>query len=121
MVQSNGGERELVEDEEFSLEEVVQEAAEVAMLSLNSLAGISSLRTMKLRATLRGEAVVVMIDSGATHNFISALHRLRIPTKATGGYGMVTRTELTVQGQGVWKKLELHLPGNTLVSDFYWN
>lgn len=116
----NGDERDLAEDEEFPLEEVIQEAAEVAMLSLNSMTGISSPRTLKLRATLQGEAVVVMVDSGATHNFFSArlVHQLRIPTESKGGYGILTSTGLTIQGQRVCKEFELHLPSITLIYDF---
>uniref|UniRef100_A0A803KUD6 Uncharacterized protein n=1 Tax=Chenopodium quinoa TaxID=63459 RepID=A0A803KUD6_CHEQI len=40
-------------------------------VSLCSVVGISNPKPMKLRGVFKGRQVVVMIDSGATHNFIS--------------------------------------------------
>ena len=40
-------------------------------VSLNSVVGINSPRTMKLRGKIGGEGVIVMVDPGATNNFIS--------------------------------------------------
>ncbi|GKB08561.1 putative mitochondrial protein, partial [Tanacetum coccineum] len=43
-------------------------------VSLNSVIGFTSPRTMKIRGSIGGLDVVVLIDCGATHNFIS--HRV---------------------------------------------
>lgn len=40
-------------------------------LSLNSIVGLFDLRTLKLKGEVHRVKVVVLIDSGATHNFIS--------------------------------------------------
>ncbi|GJT58344.1 putative mitochondrial protein [Tanacetum coccineum] len=40
-------------------------------VSLNLLLGFTSPRTLKIRGILRGVVVTVLIDSGATHNFLS--------------------------------------------------
>ena len=40
-------------------------------LSLNSVVGLTSPGTMKVRGKLNGVDVVVLIDCGATHNFIA--------------------------------------------------
>lgn len=42
-------------------------------VSLNSVIGLSNPKTMKLRGRVKDREVVVMIDPGATHNFISLL------------------------------------------------
>ena len=43
----------------------------VVELSVNFVVGLSSPKTMKLQGEIKGEGVIVMIDPGATHNFIS--------------------------------------------------
>ena len=56
-------------DEEFVLE--VVEEVEVVELSLNSVVGLLEPRTMILKGEIHRKEVVVFIDCGATHNFIS--------------------------------------------------
>lgn len=73
VVHEDGSECEWDEDSEEVVEEYVQEVSEMAELSLNLLVGISSPRTMKLMGIIRAEQLVVMIDSGVTHNFISKM------------------------------------------------
>lgn len=45
---------------------------------------------MKMRGTEKGREVVVMIDPGATHNFIalSVVDELGIKLEETGGFGV---------------------------------
>lgn len=40
-------------------------------VSINSVVGLTSPRTMKLKGMIGSEEVVVLIDSGASHNLIS--------------------------------------------------
>ena len=56
-------------DDELVLE--VAEEVEAVKLSSNFMVGLSKPRTMKLRGEIQGKEVVVLIDCGATHNFIS--------------------------------------------------
>ena len=56
-------------DEEFVPE--VAEEVEAVELSLNSVVGLSEPRTMKLKGEIHRKEVVVFIDCGATHTFIS--------------------------------------------------
>lgn len=83
MVQKDGTEaeveleRDVVEEADMKSTEVV----EVAELSLNSVVGISTPGTIKLRGQIKNEAVVVVVDCGATHNSISLklVEKLNIP------------------------------------------
>ena len=45
---------------------------EVVELSLNSVVGLTPPLTMKIKGEIDGQEVVVLIDSGASHNFIAA-------------------------------------------------
>ncbi|MCY6488462.1 retropepsin-like aspartic protease, partial [Actinobacillus pleuropneumoniae] len=53
--------------EEDNQKEIVSDEP---VISLNALAGISSPQTLKIRGFLKHRRVVVLIDSGSTHNFI---------------------------------------------------
>ena len=53
------------------MEEIEEdEEMEIVDISLNSVARITNPKTMKLMGKIRNEELVVMIDSGATNNFI---------------------------------------------------
>lgn len=79
-------------------EDTIQEITELAELSLNSAVGISSPRTIKLKGMVKQEETLVLIDSGASHNFISEglVKKLGITTKETRGYGVLMGTGLSV-------------------------
>ena len=60
---------------------------EIAELSINSMVGLSAPKTMKVKGKISQQDIVVMIDCGATHNFISTklVKRLAIPMEGTTG------------------------------------
>ncbi|KFK23032.1 hypothetical protein AALP_AAs71112U000100, partial [Arabis alpina] len=120
IVQEDGHEVEMEESDEDSDEEAIQTIAGVATLSLNSMVGISSPRIVKMGGTIQGEPVVILIDSGETHNFISEkiVTQLGLRVEGTKGYGVVMGTGLTVQGQGICKEVELSVQGLSVVAQF---
>lgn len=85
---------------------------EVAELSVNSVVGISSPHTIKLKGKIQGEEVVVLIDSGATHNFIleSLVRRIGLKREVSRGYGVMVGAGMTVRGKGICEEVELVLP-----------
>ncbi|XP_010541862.1 PREDICTED: uncharacterized protein LOC104815241 isoform X1 [Tarenaya hassleriana] len=95
-------------------------APEIAELSLNFVVGLTSPKTLKLQGSISKLPVIVMVDSGATHNFISweVIRKLRICPETTTGYGVSLGTGLTVQGDGICKGLSLIVQDFTLVADF---
>lgn len=50
-------------------EEAVEAAA--VEVSLNSVVGLTTPKTMKMMGKIKGHEVIVMLNPGATHNFIS--------------------------------------------------
>lgn len=92
MVLDDGSEIEVSECSVELEEEAPCETAEIAELSISSMMGISSSRTIKLKGEIKGETVTVLIDSGATHNFVSTkmAQRLGFSTDRTRGFGVLT-------------------------------
>lgn len=81
-----GSKEGLEEDDDMIEEETLIEDKEMeACLNSNLVVGFSSPKTMKLLGQLNGKEVVVLIDSGATHNFISEelVKTLGIPVSLT--------------------------------------
>ncbi|KAL2466824.1 Eukaryotic aspartyl protease family protein [Abeliophyllum distichum] len=116
-----GGEWEVDEREEGEGKaEEVDEVGEVVELSLNSVVGLTPPRTMKVRGRILSQDIVILIDCGASHNFISSklvqiLGLLRI---ATTGYGVIMGTGLAVQGAGVCKGVAVEIQRVKIKEDF---
>ena len=89
-------------------------------ISFNSVMGFTSPRTLKLLGYILGKEVVVMIDPGATHNFISreAVETLGVPLTPTKSFGVSLGTGESVRGTGLCKGVNLQLPGMTVIEDF---
>ncbi|KAL0550402.1 hypothetical protein IC582_014912 [Cucumis melo] len=59
-------------------------------LSINSMVGLNDPGTMKVRGKMQEEDVIILIDCGATHNFVleKLVKKLQLPTKETAHYGL---------------------------------
>lgn len=111
--ESEGPIEEKIEGEKLVTRELVE-------LSMNSVVGLTPPQTMKLKGKILGEEVVVLIDCGASHNFLSAnlVRRLGLPGTETLGNGVIMGTGLAVQGAEVCKGVHLLLPNIEVVEDF---
>ncbi|XP_074346704.1 uncharacterized protein LOC141685510 [Apium graveolens] len=90
-------------------------------VSLNSVIGLTNPKTMKLKGSIGEYEVVVLIDPGATHNFVSLelVKELGIPVEPTGSFGVCLGNGDSVQGDGMCRKVRLQLKGGIeVVSDF---
>ena len=62
-------------------------------ISLNSVVGITNpnFKTMKLAGNLRGRKVILMIDPGVTHNFVSpkVVEKMGIECEQYENFGVV--------------------------------
>ncbi|KAL4032435.1 hypothetical protein IC575_005508 [Cucumis melo] len=113
-------EGEEVERKEINRLEVKEDNTTYVELSINSVVGLNDLGTMKVRGKLQGEDVIILIDCGATHNFVSEklVKKLHIPTKKTAHYGVILGSGAAVQGKGVCEDLEVQLKNWTVKKDF---
>lgn len=89
-------------------------------LSFNSFVGISSPTTTKLWGMVNKSDLIVMIDSGATHNFISpsAVDKCRLNTTKESQLEVLLGTGVSVQGTGVCRGVQIMLPEMRFQADF---
>ena len=98
-------------EKEMQDEEIHQ--SQFMEISLCGFLGYESPTTHKLRGNFGKLTVVVLIDSGATHNFISPalLEKLQIPCKEFPDLPVVLGSGATVSGLGICKQLQIELQG----------
>ncbi|PKU61643.1 RNA-directed DNA polymerase [Dendrobium catenatum] len=75
---------------------------------------------MKVKGEIKDMEVVVLIDSGATHNFISTqvVDQLGIKLVDTGCYGVMMGTGKIEKGQGICREVRLTIQGIQVREDF---
>lgn len=109
------------EIQEVEIEEQVTmqsaEVAEAVELFLNSVIGFTTPGTMKIKGSIGDQAVAVLIDCGATHNFIvqRLIDDLKLPITVTKNYGGSGRA---VKGKGVCEAVAIKVADITIVENF---
>ncbi|KAL0539604.1 hypothetical protein IC582_023820 [Cucumis melo] len=75
---------------------------------------------MKVRGTLLDQEVVILIDYGATHNFVfeKLASSLQLPIKETAHYGVILGSGAAIQGKGVCESLEVKVSEWIVKEDF---
>lgn len=100
------------ENEPESIEEYLH-VGETIELSINTVVGFSTPRTMKIKGKVGKIEVIVLIDCGATHNFISyrLVDSMALPLSETSHYGVI-------KGKGICEGVKVTLPGVTITRTF---
>lgn len=108
---------EIVEEVET---EVVEEM-KTLQLSLHSKEGLTSNKSFKVWAYIGGRRVLVLIDSGATSNFISPrlVEALELLVDDTPIYVVEIGTGDKVRNKGVCKKLKFTVQGVEFIQNFF--
>lgn len=119
MVVNQGCEMELVEEEFFEASEG-DERTEIMELSLYSFLGWSSPTTTRIKGKIGKTSVVVLIDSGATHNFISPeiVKKARLQSTKGSKFTVMVGTGISVHGSGICKGVELQLQSVMITTNF---
>nr|GEZ50425.1 hypothetical protein [Tanacetum cinerariifolium] len=119
----------LLVDEEEEYEEEDREELKMATdhahldmveVSLNSVMGFTPNRTMKLRGKIRDREVAVLIDCGATHNFISSkiVEELGLAVSDSGTFNVTLGNGETTRSKGICKGLVVEFLEIQVFEDF---
>ncbi|KAK9106331.1 hypothetical protein Syun_022342 [Stephania yunnanensis] len=90
-------------------------------LTTHAIEGPPGPRTLKIKGQVHGVDVVILIDSGASHNFISPelVHTLQLPVTSTNAYSILVGGGSKVPGAGICRNVSLHFQGLTVTADFH--
>ena len=82
--------------------------------------GLNNPGTMNVKGKVKNEEVIVLIDCGVTHNFISKklVTALNLPLKTTTNSGVILGSGTTIKGKGVCGKVEV-LTGDWKIIDSF--
>lgn len=83
--------------------------------------GIDNPKTMKMVGTINGKEIVVMVDPGATHNFISprAVEELKLQVHGTKEFAVSLGTGDAIRGWGECREVKLMIQGFEIMDSFY--
>ncbi|CAH9054680.1 unnamed protein product [Cuscuta europaea] len=126
LVEDSEGENEPEEPEvEIQEEEETVMESKSMQLSLMSKEGIPSMRAFKVRGYLnwgqKNQPVEILIDSGASHNFIShrLVDHLSLPYNTISAYKVQIGNGELIHNNGRCEKLNLQLQDTAIQQDFY--
>ncbi|KZV42476.1 hypothetical protein F511_38731 [Dorcoceras hygrometricum] len=96
--------------EEDEVEEDIKEYGTLE-LPLFSIGGVSQPQTLKLKGKIEGTNVVIMIDSRASHNFISRplVEKLGLDVDESMHFGICLGDGGNVRGKGLCRNLQVDL------------
>ncbi|KAL1199722.1 hypothetical protein V5N11_012991 [Cardamine amara subsp. amara] len=109
-----------------NLEEEVFEECEgppvtVAQLSFNSFIGVNTPTTTKIKVQLGPCQLVALVDSGATHNFVSpdTVNHLKMQVIQENNIKVVLGTRITALGLGICRQVEFAVaPSASFIDEF---
>lgn len=86
------------------------------------MVGLDSPKTIKFTRVIGGKQVLVLLDSGATHNFISdrLINELQVSVQPTT-FVVVLGDNKKVSGVGECRKVKLMVQGMKIIQDFLSN
>ena len=84
------------------------------------MVGLTTLGTMKIKGTIGTKEVIILVDSGTTHNFLSLdlVQQLALPLATTTSYGVMMGTGISMKGKGICRGVCILMQGLIVVEDF---
>jgi hypothetical protein len=121
---SDSGDDEEEEEQGQKEDSPTAEAEQASMETrgvIASLSGIPRFHTFRMRGGVQGHRVTVLVDGGASHNFIdsSLVERKSIAAESFEGFSVVIPGENTLDYTRYVSRMTLNLGNYMLTDDFY--
>lgn len=89
-------------------------------IQMRTIMGFSSKGTMKLKGVVKDKEVLILIDSGATHNFIHQVlvEELKLTIEEGTAFGVTIGDGSNRRRKGLCQRVEVKLPELTIIADF---
>jgi len=90
-------------------------------ISLHAITGSPNPRTMRLWGMIKYQGVIILIDSGSSHNFLDASisSKLALEIQQISNIAVKVANGQIIHTKGVCEGLNVHMQGNSFVTDFY--
>ena len=100
-----------IQGKNYGRQGIGEDIGEFHQLSLHSIGGFTTRKSLKLWGKIKNKKVIVLIDCGATHNFISLMlvEELRLEVTPTCPYSIEVGDGHKVRCQGVCRSLPIEL------------
>ncbi|GKD26537.1 retrotransposon gag domain, retroviral aspartyl protease, partial [Tanacetum coccineum] len=114
-------EEEPEEQPTSEVEGIEADTNDVAEISLHAILGKPHPRTMKVQGMLHSTEVIILIDGGSTHNFISdvLVKDLHLNTQAVAPFGVQIGNGDFIRCGHICKNLPIQINELKIVQDFY--
>ncbi|KAD6454658.1 hypothetical protein E3N88_09364 [Mikania micrantha] len=99
----------------------VSDPEETAEISLHAILGKPHPTTMKVQGKINSTEVLILIDGGSTHNFISEIlvRELHIPTQPVAPFGVQIGNGDVIRCNNICKGLSLRINDLGITQDFH--
>ena len=110
-------------DDIVELNEIADEPGEglATEISLNALIGRQSCSTIRITGQIRGQQVLILINSGSTHNFLSmkVVKRVGISIDRLEPFDVQIGSGKIVSCNGIYRQVSITLKNLVIKEDFY--
>ncbi|XP_057445429.1 uncharacterized protein LOC130737628 [Lotus japonicus] len=109
------------EEEELAVPGEEDKSMKSLQLSRHSIAGFTSAKSWKVRGFINGQEVVILIDCGASHNFVSheLVASLQLHISPTASYTVEVGDGYKVRCQGKCEGLMVDIQGIQFQQEYY--
>lgn len=111
---------EVLEEEEPAMEEENTEESNLSpQMSVHALDGTVDYRTMRVKRSIKGKMVHVLVDSGSTHNFmdVNVARKLGIQLETIPSFFVVVANGSRVHNKFMSKKVKWRMQGVDFMAD----